>query len=122
MLYPMMQLPIFFHRFICVLDWFWNARSCVISNVLELIVGFDIRNAFWLRHSTRLRSSRALIASRKATWEEDDWRTWIEYYVFFISEFFMCNSEMYCVESCNPPSLRKKNVSPKLVHDLEVVN
>ena len=51
MLYPMMQPPIFFQRFRCVLDWFRSVGSCGMSNVLGLVVGFGIRTALWLRHS-----------------------------------------------------------------------
>jgi hypothetical protein len=86
--YPTMQLSIFFHRFRCVLDSFQNGGSCGTSNIFWLVVRFDKRTTLWLRRSTRLYSSRALVASRKATGEEDDRKIWIEYYVFFILDFF----------------------------------
>ena len=54
-----------------------------MSNVLGLVVGFGIRIALWLRHS------------RDAIREEEDRRISIEYYVFFISNFFMGNLKMY---------------------------
>jgi hypothetical protein len=57
-----------------------------MSNVLGLVIGFGIRTILWLRHS------------REAIGEEDNGRIWIEYYVFFISDFFICNFGMYCAE------------------------
>ncbi|KAG2557602.1 hypothetical protein PVAP13_8NG220204 [Panicum virgatum] len=86
MLYLMMQPPIFFQRFICVLDWFRNVGSCGMSNVSGLVIGFGIRTALWLRHSM------------KVFGEEDDGRIWIDYYVSCISDFFMCNLGMYFVK------------------------
>ena len=86
MLYPMMQLPIFFQRFRCVLDWFRSVGSCGMSNVLGLVIGFGIRTALWLRHSTEVIG------------EEDDGRIWIEYYLSYISDFFMCNLGIYFVK------------------------
>ena len=47
-----------------------------MSNVLGLVVGFGISSAL------RLRRLRETIG------EEDDGIIWIEYYVFFISDFF----------------------------------
>ena len=67
MLHLMMQPPIFFQRFRCVLDWF---------NVLGLVIGFGIRTALWLRYSMEVIG------------EEDNGRIWIEYYVFCILDFF----------------------------------
>ena len=40
MSYLTMQLPIFFQRFGCVLDWFRSVGSCDMFNVLGLAVGF----------------------------------------------------------------------------------
>ena len=77
-LYPTMQLSIFFHRYKCVLDWFQNVGSCGMSNVLGLIDGFNIRIELWLR------------CSRGATREENNGRIWIDYYIIFISDFFSC--------------------------------
>ena len=57
MSYSTMQLPIFFQRFRCILDWF-----CGMSNVLGLVVEFGIRTSLWLRRS------------REAIAEEDDAR------------------------------------------------
>jgi hypothetical protein len=62
MLYPTMQLPIFFHRFRCVLNWFRSVISCGMSNVLRLVVRFGIRSTLWLRRS------------REAIRKEDDGR------------------------------------------------
>jgi hypothetical protein len=56
-----------------------------MSNVLGLVVGFGIRTALWL-----WRSREAIV--------EEDGRIWIEYYVFFILDFFLCNLKMYCVK------------------------
>ena len=84
-LYPTMQLSIFFHRYKCVLDWFQNVGSCGMSNVLGLIVGFNIWIALWLR------------CSRGATREENNGKIWIDYYVIFISDFFMHNLG-YCAK------------------------
>ena len=86
MLYPSMQLPIFFHRYRCVLDWFRNVGSCGMSNVLGLVAGFGIRTVLWLRRSMEVIG------------EDDDGRIWIEYYIFCISDFFMCNLGMYFVK------------------------
>jgi hypothetical protein len=47
-----------------------------MSNVLGLAVGFDLRTTRWVRRS------------REAIVEENDERIWIEYYVFFILDFF----------------------------------
>ena len=76
MLYLTMQLSIFFQRFRCVLDKFRSVGSYGVSNVLGLVVGFGISSAL------RLRRLRETIG------EEDDGIIWIEYYVFFISDFF----------------------------------
>ena len=57
-----------------------------MSNVLGLVVGFDIRTTLWLQRS------------RDANGKEEDGRIWIEYYVFFILDFFMCNLVMYCAK------------------------
>ena len=86
MLNPMMQPPIFFQRFRCVLDWFRSVGSCGMSNVLGLVIGFGIRTALWLRHSMEVIG------------EEDDGRIWIKYYVSCISDFFMCNLGMYFIK------------------------
>ena len=56
-----------------------------MSNVLGLVVGFGIRTAFWLRHSMEVIG------------DEDDERIWIEFYVFFTSNFFVYILEMYFV-------------------------
>jgi hypothetical protein len=53
----------------------WSIRT-TLSNVLWLVVGFNIRTTFWLQRS------------REAIGEEDDGRIWIEYYVYFILDFF----------------------------------
>jgi hypothetical protein len=55
-------------------------------SVSGLVIVFGIRTAFWLRRS------------REAIVEEDDGRIWINYHVFFISGFFMCNLGMYCAK------------------------
>ena len=54
MLYPMMQPPIFFQRFRCVLDWFRSVGSCGMSNLLRLVIGFGIKTALWLRRSMKV--------------------------------------------------------------------
>jgi hypothetical protein len=51
MLLSMMQLPIFFCLFRCVLDWFRSVGSYGISNILGLVIGFGMRTALWLRGS-----------------------------------------------------------------------
>jgi hypothetical protein len=86
MSYPTMQLSIFFQRFRCVLEWFRNVGSCGISKNLGLVVGFDMRTTLWLQHLL------------EAIREEDDGRIWIHYYVFFISDFFMCNLRIYRIK------------------------
>ncbi|KAG2586076.1 hypothetical protein PVAP13_5NG021708 [Panicum virgatum] len=86
MLYPIMQPPIFFQRFRCVLDWFRSVGSCGMSNVLGLVIGFGITTVFWLRHLM------------KVIGEENDRRIWVEYYVFCILDFFICNLGMYFVK------------------------
>ena len=86
MLYLMMQPPIFFQHFRCVLDWFRSVGSCGMSNVLGLVVGFSIRTALWLRHL------------REGIGEEDDGRLWIEFYVFFTLKIFMYILGMYFVK------------------------
>ena len=58
MLYPMMQPPIFFQRFRCVLDWFRSVGSCGMSNVLGLAIGFGIRTVLWFRHSMEVIGGR----------------------------------------------------------------
>ena len=70
MSYPTIQLPIFFQWFRCVLDWFRSVESYGMFNVLELVVGFDIRTVLWLRRS------------RKAIREEEMEESGEEYYVF----------------------------------------
>jgi hypothetical protein len=47
-----------------------------MSKVSGLVIGFGIRTALWLQRS------------REAIREEDNRTIWIEYYVFFISDFF----------------------------------
>jgi hypothetical protein len=47
-----------------------------MSNVLGLVVGFGIRIALWLRHSS------------EAFGKVGDGRILIKYYVFFILDFF----------------------------------
>jgi hypothetical protein len=47
-----------------------------MSNVLGLVDGFGIKTTLWFRQS------------RDAIGEEEDGRIWIEYYVFFILDFF----------------------------------
>jgi hypothetical protein len=46
-----------------------------MSNILGLVVGCGIGTTLWLQRS------------REAIRGEDDGRIWIEYYVFFISDF-----------------------------------
>jgi len=53
MSYPTIQLLIFFQRFRCVLEWFRSVESYGMFNVLELVVGFDIRTVLWLRRSRK---------------------------------------------------------------------
>ena len=60
MLYLTMQLPIFFHRYKCVLDWFRNVGSCGMSNVLGLIFGFNIWIALWLRCSRGAKGKKTM--------------------------------------------------------------
>ena len=84
-IYPMMQPPIFFQRFRCVLDWFRSVGSCGMFNVLGLVVEFSMRTALWFRHS------REAIG-------EDDGGIWIEFYVFITSDFFMYILGMYFVK------------------------
>ena len=62
MSYSTMQLPTFFQRFRCVLDWFRSIGSCGMSNILGLVVEFGIRTSLWLRRT------------KKAIGEEDDGR------------------------------------------------
>jgi hypothetical protein len=57
-----------------------------MSNVLGLAIEFGIRTALWLQRS------------REAIGKEDDERILIEYYVFFISDFFIYNLGMYCAK------------------------
>ena len=91
MLYRMMQSPIFFQRFRCVLDWSQSVGSCGISNILGLIIRIGTRSTLWFRHS------------REAIGEEDDGGIWIEFYVFFTSDIFM-----YILEC----TLSRFNISP----------
>ena len=86
MLYPMMQSSIFFQRFRCVLDWFRSVGSCGMSNV------FGVGRRIWYNDCS-------LISTFDGShWEEDDGRIRIEYYVFCISDFFMCNLGMYFIK------------------------
>jgi hypothetical protein len=55
-------------------------------NILRLVTGFGIRSVRWLQHS------------REAIGEKEDVRFRIEYCVFFISNFFICNFRMYCIK------------------------
>jgi len=84
-IYPMMQPPIFFQRFRCILDWFRSIGFCGMSNVLGLVGGFGMRTTLWFRYS------------KEAIGETDDGEIWIEFYVFFTSNFFVYILGMYFV-------------------------
>jgi hypothetical protein len=77
MLYPMMQLVMFFHWFRYVLDWFWSIESYGMSTILGLVVGFGIKTVLWIRRS------------RETIGEEDNGRFWIEI-MYFLFHFFSC--------------------------------
>ena len=83
-----------------------------MSNILGLVVRFGKRTALW--H----------LCSWKAIGEEDDGRIWIEYYVFFISNFFMCNLGTYTVSRFNisspPPSKKKEYGNNKNKEKLKI--
>jgi hypothetical protein len=65
-----------------------------MSNVLGLIVGFNIRTALWLQRvqSSILHQVKLYAVSSKATREDDDGKFHRGYCIFLILDFFfICN-------------------------------